>query len=244
MATMKVQEKTCVEVRGARKTPDWSKAVTFSQGQPPVLPLICQNIHTGQVLMLGYVSEQAWEQTLTSGHAVFWSRSRGVLWRKGETSGNTLKVHKIYVDCDADTLLALVEPQGPTCHRESSTCFDATLSDGGFDEVDVGWSVLGRLYQTLCQRALGADQDSYTHKLLRAGVDRILRKLGEECTETLLAAKNLTITGSADEFHNESADLLYHWLVALVALKQSPEQVLAVLKSREGGPRRAEVEKV
>lgn len=244
MEKLQGEKQSSVEVSGARSAPDWSKAVVFAQGQPPVLPMICQHLHTAQVLMLGYVSQEAWERTLSSGEAVFWSRSRGDLWKKGETSGHVLKVHKIYLDCDADTLLAIVEPQGPACHRKSPTCFDASLDGGGFAEVDVGWSVLGRLYQTLLGRASGRDGESYTHRLLQAGVDRILRKLGEECTETILAAKNLTITAKAEEFHSESADLLYHWLVSLVALKQSPEKVLAVLKSREGGPRRVEVEKL
>ena len=159
-------------------------------------------------------------------------------------AGKTLVVRKIYIDCDADTLLALVDPQGPTCHRQSETCFDPERKESGFESVDVGWSVLSRLHATIVARQEGADPESYSHKLLKAGIDRVLRKLGEECTETILAAKNATITGLSDEFKSESADLLYHWLVALVALKESPESVLAVLKSREGGPRRRDAEKL
>jgi phosphoribosyl-ATP pyrophosphohydrolase/phosphoribosyl-AMP cyclohydrolase len=233
-----------VEVSGACLAPDWSKAVAHGPGQPAVLPMVCQNQKTGQVLMLGYVSEEAWQQTLISGEVVFWSRSQEKLWKKGATSGNTLVVRKIYIDCDADTLLALVDPQGPTCHRQSETCFDPERKESGFESVDVGWSVLSRLHATIVARQEGADPESYSHKLLKAGIDRVLRKLGEECTETILAAKNATITGLSDEFKSESADLLYHWLVALVALKESPESVLAVLKSREGGPRRRDAEKL
>ena len=233
-----------VEVSGACLSPDWSKAVVHVAGQPAVLPLVCQNQKTGQVLMLGYVSEEAWQKTLASGEVVFWSRSQGKLWRKGATSGNTLTVRKVYIDCDADTLLALVEPHGPICHRQSETCFDPVEREHGFESVDVGWSVLARLHTTVVARMAGSDPKSYTHKLLKAGIDRILRKLGEECTETILAAKNATITGVTDEFNSESADLLYHWMVALVALNETPERVLEVLKSREGGPRRRAVEKL
>lgn len=238
------QSLPAIEIRGAHSAPDWSQAVVHGEGQPAVLPLICQCFRTGQVLMLGYVSEESWQKTLACGDVVFWSRSRQKLWKKGETSGHTLKVKSVFVDCDADALLAVVEPQGPTCHRHSNTCFDSVKVNGEFEEVDVGWSVLGKVHQTLEQRSQGHDPESYTYKLLQAGSDRVLRKLGEECTETILAAKNLTITGNADEFLNESADLVYHWLVALVALQISPHDVLEVLKSRVGAPRRSVGEKI
>ena len=232
-----------LQLEGAQSVPDWSKAVAFAADQPRVLPLMCQDIDSGQVLMLGYVSEVALEETLRTGEAVFWSRSRNALWRKGETSGNVLKIRRLLLDCDGDALLALVEPQGPACHRNSATCFDAEHAQGEFIETDVGWSVLARLQRTLELRARGDDPESYTFKLLNAGLDRVLRKLGEECTEALLAAKNSTITGNADEFVSESADLLYHWLVSLVALKVAPERVLEVLKGRMGAPRRVAGEK-
>lgn len=232
------------DVPERKPQPDWSKAVAHAPGQPPLLPMVCQNALTGQVLMLGYVNEEAWEHTLELQEVVFWSRSQGKLWRKGETSGHTLKLKAVRLDCDADTILALVEPQGPTCHRHSTTCFDLEKSEGGFENLDVGWSVASRLYSTILARASGDDPESYSYKLLQAGPDRVLKKLGEECTETLIAAKNATITGNAEEFCAESADLLYHWLVTLVTLGQTPEQVFAVLKSREGGPRRGEVKKI
>ncbi|MBM3381916.1 MAG: bifunctional phosphoribosyl-AMP cyclohydrolase/phosphoribosyl-ATP diphosphatase HisIE [Betaproteobacteria bacterium] len=233
-----------VEVRGAHAEPDWSKAVAQGDGQPPVLPLVCQSFRTGQVLMLGYVSAEAWQQTLQSGEVVFWSRSRAKLWKKGETSGHFLKVKSLFVDCDADTILALVDPQGPTCHRNSETCFDEEREQGGFEGVAPAWGVLAQVHATLVQRAHGSDPESYTYKLMQAGADRVLRKLGEECTEAILAAKNLTITGDADEFVSESADLLYHWLVSLVALKVEPEQVLQKLRSRIGASRRVAGEKI
>jgi len=224
--------------------PDWGKAVVFSAEQPALLPLVCQNVGTGQVLMVGYVSKEAWEQTQSSGEVVFWSRSKGRLWKKGESSGHTLKVRRLLVDCDADALLALVEPQGPTCHRQSETCFDPETAEGGFESVEWPAAVLARVFATIQKRAAGEDPDSYTQKLLSAGIDRVLRKLGEECTEAILAAKNLTITEQKDEFCSESADLIYHWLVTLAALKITPDEVWAVLKSREGGPRRVQVDKV
>lgn len=232
-----------VQLEGAKAQPDWSKAVRFAPDQPPVLPLICQDISTGQVLMQGYVSEQALAESLGSGEVVFWSRSRARLWKKGETSGHVLKLQRVLIDCDGDALLALVKPQGPVCHRHSATCFDAETA-AGFAETDVGWSVVARLFETICRRAEGTESESYSYKILSAGLDRVLRKLGEECTETIIAGKNSTITGSADEFCSESADLLFHWLLALKALGKKPQDVLEVLKSREGGPRRVVVDKV
>jgi phosphoribosyl-ATP pyrophosphohydrolase/phosphoribosyl-AMP cyclohydrolase len=233
-----------VEVRGAHAQPDWGKAVVQVEGQPPVLPLVCQCFRTHQVLMLGYVSQESWHQTVQTGEVVFWSRSRGKLWKKGETSGHVLKVKSLHVDCDADAILALVDPHGPTCHRNTQTCFDEKNQSGGFESVDLGWGTLAQLHGSLEKRAQGGEPESYTYKLLQAGPDRVLRKLGEECTEAILAAKNLTITGNADEFVSESADLLYHWLVSLVALKVAPERVLEVLKGRMGAPRRVAGEKI
>jgi phosphoribosyl-ATP pyrophosphohydrolase/phosphoribosyl-AMP cyclohydrolase len=233
-----------LKIEGACTSPDWSKAISFAPEQPPVLPMICQDKDTAQVLMLGYVTEETLTETLNSGLAVFWSRSRASRWQKGETSGNVLRISRILTDCDADCLLAMVEPQGPACHRNSVTCFDGQQTQGEFSETDVGWSALARLQRTLESRAGGADPESYTYKLMNAGIDRVLRKLGEECTETILAAKNSTITGSADEFLSESADLLYHWLVAVNALKRHPAEILEVLRSREGGPRRVPAQKI
>lgn len=225
-------------------TPDWSKATRFEGGDECLLPMICQHMHTGQVLMLGYVNKAAFEKTLELEEAVFWSRSRKKLWRKGETSGNRLLVRKVMLDCDSDTILALVEPLGPACHRDSATCFDEALASGGFAQTDVGWSVAARLFLFIEQRARGEDTKSYTYQLLNAGVDRVLRKLGEECTETLIAAKNSTITGDVSEYLEESADLLYHWLVSVAALGVRPEDVLDVLKAREGAQRRGPETKV
>ncbi|MEN9826840.1 MAG: hypothetical protein RI953_2585 [Pseudomonadota bacterium] len=230
-------------LEGAMPLPDWSKAVRFAPEQPPVLPMICQDVSTGQVLMQGYVSEAALGETLQTGEVVFWSRSRAQLWKKGETSGHVLKLQRVLIDCDGDALLALVKPLGPVCHRHSTTCFDAETKDG-FAETDAGWSVVARLFETICQRAEGNDPESYSYKILNAGLDRVLRKLGEECTEAIIAGKNSTITGNADEFCSESADLLYHWLLALKALGKEPRDVFEVLKSREGGPRRGVVDKV
>lgn len=224
--------------------PDWSKATRTIDGGQPLLPMICQHIHTGQVLMLGYVNEEAWQSTLQLGEAVFWSRSRNCLWHKGETSGNRMLIRDILVDCDGDTLLALVEPLGPACHRNSETCFDTVAAAGQFSHTDVGWSVVARLFQVIQKRAGGEDPESYTYKLLNAGLDRVLRKLGEECTEAIIAAKNSTITVNANEFTEESADLLYHWLVSLAALGVQPDDVFKVLKRREGAERRGNIKRV
>jgi phosphoribosyl-AMP cyclohydrolase / phosphoribosyl-ATP pyrophosphohydrolase len=206
--------------------------------------MICQNASTGQVLMLGYVNQNAWLRTLELGEAVFWSRSRNALWHKGATSGHRLIIKEVRADCDADTLLAFVEPVGPACHRLSETCFDEEQQAGIFSHTDVGWSVVARLFQTIETRARGSDPESYTFKLLDAGLDRVLRKLGEECTEAIIAAKNSTITGDVREYLEESADLLFHWLVSLAALKLKPADVLSVLLKREGAQRRGPSKRV
>jgi phosphoribosyl-AMP cyclohydrolase / phosphoribosyl-ATP pyrophosphohydrolase len=213
--------------------PDWSRAVRFESGSEALLPVICQHADTGQVLMLGYMNQQAWQRSLELGEVVFWSRSRKALWHKGETSGNRMHVKEFRTDCDADTILALVIPCGPACHRLSETCFDEELSAGSFARSDVGWSPVARLFQVIQDRSQGTEPESYTFKLLSAGLDRVLRKLGEECTEAIIAAKNITITGDSREYLEESADLLYHWLVSLAALGLEPQAVFEVLKNRE-----------
>ncbi|MEY2988341.1 MAG: hypothetical protein RJB13_1862 [Pseudomonadota bacterium] len=224
--------------------PDWSKAARYEGCSETLLPMICQHVSTGQVLMLGYVNQEAWQRTLELGEAVFWSRSRNALWHKGSTSGHRLIVKDIHSDCDADTLLAFVEPLGPACHRLSETCFDEQIDLDSFSRTDVGWSVVARLFQVIEAKAQGGEPESYTFKLLSAGLDRVLRKMGEECTEAIIAAKNITITGNADEYLEESADFLFHWLVSLAALKLEPKDVIEKLKKREGADRRGNVKKI
>jgi phosphoribosyl-ATP pyrophosphohydrolase/phosphoribosyl-AMP cyclohydrolase len=190
---------------------DWQK----SGG---LVPAIVQDATTGRVLMLGYMNRDAYERTLSVGEAVFYSRSRERLWRKGETSGNTLKVTEIRADCDGDTLLVRAEPAGPTCHRGTVTCFGEELSATLLDDLEA--VIDGRLAQR--------PEESYVAKLAAAGVARAAQKVGEEGVETALAA----VTRDDDGLAEESADLVFHLLVLLRIRGLSLEDLLAKLAAR------------
>lgn len=208
-----------------------------------LIPLVAQDASTGQVLMQGYVSRAALERTCDEGSVVFHSRSKGRLWKKGETSGATLTVVDLYFDCDTDAVLALVEPQGPTCHRGTTTCFDkqdaVAVGDAvGKTEVLPPFVMLGKLARTIAARSNAGEPESYTRKLLEAGLDRVAKKVGEECTEVILAAKNAQAQGDTCEFVNESADLIYHWLVMCESLGVEWQDVARTLQARIDAPRR------
>ena len=190
---------------------DWAK----SDG---LVPAIVQDATTGRVLMLGYMNRDAYERTLSVGEAVFFSRSRQRLWRKGETSGNTLKVTEIRADCDGDTLLVRAEPAGPTCHRGTVTCFGEELSATLLDDLQ---SVIdGRLAQR--------PEESYVAKLAAAGIARAAQKVGEEGVETALAA----VTRDDEGLAEEAADLVFHLLVLLRIRGLAVEDLLARLADR------------
>jgi phosphoribosyl-ATP pyrophosphohydrolase/phosphoribosyl-AMP cyclohydrolase len=195
----------------ATETIDWQK----SGG---LVPAIVQDATTGRALMLGYMSRDAYEHTLALGEAVFFSRSRQALWRKGETSGNTLKVVEIRCDCDGDTLLVRAEPNGPTCHRGIVSCFGEELPATLLDELE------GVIDGRLAQRP----EDSYVAKLAAAGVARAAQKVGEEGVETALAA----VTRDDDGLAEEAADLVFHLLVLLRIRGLHLEDLLAKLADR------------
>jgi phosphoribosyl-ATP pyrophosphohydrolase/phosphoribosyl-AMP cyclohydrolase len=178
-------------------------ALDFDRGGG-LLPVVVQDAATGQVLMLGFANRLALERTLATGQVHFWSRSRGELWRKGETSGNTLALVSLHSDCDGDAVLARVTPAGPTCHTLETTCFG--------DGTDVPAGTLARLDATLASRAEERPDGSYTVKLLDDQNLR-LKKLGEEAAELVAALA----TGDAARATEEAADLVYHLLVALRA---------------------------
>ncbi len=180
-------------------------------------PAIVQDAATLQVLMLAYMDAAALAETVASGEATFFSRSRGERWRKGETSGHRLKVLSINADCDGDTILLSVEPQGPACHLGTASCFGEAVAPG------VGRLAL--LERTIAARAHG---DGYTARLLAAGVRRVAQKVGEEGVETALAGA----AGDAHELCEEAADLLYHLLALLKARGLRLEDVMTVLKKR------------
>jgi phosphoribosyl-ATP pyrophosphohydrolase/phosphoribosyl-AMP cyclohydrolase len=185
-----------------------------------LLPAIVQDSATGQVLMLGYMNEEALRATLESGLATFYSRSKARLWQKGETSGNCLTVRTIFADCDQDALLILAEPTGPTCHLGTPSCFSSEGAGG------VGFLV--RLQQIVHDRAGANREESYTARLLNEGTARVAQKIGEEGVEVALAA----VTGDAEACIEETADLVYHLTVLMEARGFGWEEVAARLRTR------------
>jgi phosphoribosyl-AMP cyclohydrolase / phosphoribosyl-ATP pyrophosphohydrolase len=190
---------------------DWTKG-------GGLLPAIVQHALTGQVLMLAYMNRESFAETIACGEAVFFSRSRDRLWRKGESSGHVLKVTEIRKDCDADTLLVRAFPAGPTCHLGTRSCF-------GFA---VPATVLEDIEAVIASRLAENPDGSYVAKLAAAGPLRVAQKLGEEGVETALAA----VSGNDDELVAESADLLFHLLVLLQFRGLSLEAVLEQLAAR------------
>lgn len=189
-----------------------------------LLPAIVQDAFDGRVLMQAYMNREALQHSLDTGRVTFWSRSREALWTKGETSGNTLALTAMHADCDLDCLLVLATPDGPTCHRNTDSCFDndnAVIPDLAF---------LASLERLVKDRAEQLPQGSYTTELFTAGVKRIAQKVGEEGVETALAA----VAGDDEELVNESADLLFHLLVLLRARETSLSDVVSTLQSRHG----------
>lgn len=192
---------------------DWKK-------NAGLVPAIVQDAATLQVLMLGYMNAAALKKTLRTKRVTFFSRSRNRLWVKGETSGNFLHLVGVTVDCDQDTLLIAARPDGPTCHRGTTSCF----GDGGASGV----GFLAQLERTINARIKGGDKKSYTVRLAREGVARVAQKVGEEGVETALAA----LRAGKVEFAGEAADLLYHLIVLLRVRKLSLADALTVLEQR------------
>ena len=184
-----------------------------------LLPAAVQDRCSGRLLMLGYMNKDALAATLESGFVTFYSRSKQRLWQKGETSGNRLRLSAVHEDCDADSLLVLADPEGPTCHLGTSSCF------GGEPDTP-GW--LAELSTIVSRRAQSDDASSYTRKLLEAGVARIAQKIGEEGVEVSLAAVSRDAAGCVEE----TADLLYHLAVLMEAKGFGWHDVIVVLKDR------------
>ncbi len=196
-----------------------ASTVDFDKGGG-LICVVAQDRLTLQVLMVAWMDRAALEETLASGEATFFSRSRQARWRKGETSGNTLRVTDIVADCDGDTLLLSVEPAGPACHRGATSCFG--------DEVAPGIGRLGALERTVTARASAPPAESYTAKLIGEGIKRAAQKVGEEGVETALAGA----AGDDAELCNEAADLLYHLAILLKARGLSFTDVTDVLAAR------------
>jgi len=191
-----------------------------------LVPGIVQHARSGRVLMVAYLNEESLELTRETGEVHFWSRSRREIWRKGATSGNTMDVERISTDCDGDALLIQVIPAGPACHTGAASCFDDS------EEVQEPL-VPPELWSVIAARAADRPEGSYTVALLEGGVDAVGRKLTEEATEVLLAAKDHAAgTGPVDRVAEEAADLVYHLLVLLAERGLSPADVAGVLRER------------
>ncbi len=196
-------------------------------GADGLLPVVVQHHRSGKVLMVGFANQEAVQRTLASRQAWFFSRSRQRLWQKGETSGNVLDLTGVRVDCDADALIYLCEPHGPTCHTGAPSCFYRSLdgAEGGETNGDAAFE----LAETIRARKESGDpSSSYVARLLSEGVDRVARKVGEEATEVVIAAKN----ADPDEVAREVADLWFHPYVLLAPQGVPPEAVWDVLRSR------------
>lgn len=183
-----------------------------------LVPVIIQDNATMLVLMLGYMNEEAYTKTQQEQKVTFFSRSKNRLWTKGETSGNFLLVNEIRMDCDNDTILIKATPQGPTCHKGSTTCFNEETSKG----------FLYQLQNTISERIDSDEENSYTNKLFKRGINKVAQKVGEEAVELVIEAKD----NNDELFKNEAADLLYHFLVLLKAKNITFEEIEGVLQSR------------
>lgn len=193
------------------------KPIDFDKGNG-LVPVIIQDANTLQVLMLGYLNEEAYQKTQTEKRVIFYSRSKNRLWTKGEESGNFLNVVDIQLDCDSDTLLIKAIPNGPTCHTGSTSCFKEETAKG----------FLYQLESTIQQRIDENTEDSYTNKLFRRGINKVAQKVGEEAVELVIEAKD----DNANLFKNEAADLLYHLLILLKAKGTNLKEIEEVLKGR------------
>jgi phosphoribosyl-AMP cyclohydrolase / phosphoribosyl-ATP pyrophosphohydrolase len=194
-------------------------------GDDGLAPAIVQDARSGRVLTLAWLNRESLERTLAEGETWFWSRSREELWHKGATSGNTQAVRSVRLDCDGDAVTILVDPAGPACHTGDETCFHRPLS--GHDPE--AFAAIDDLTRVIADRAKEADpESSYTARLLAKGIDTVCKKVGEEATEVVLAAKGDEHEGVA----RESADLLYHLAVLWQATGVDFSEVVAVLESR------------
>jgi len=192
--------------------------IDFNKGSG-LIPVVIQDHDTLQVLMLGYMNEEAFMKTKKERIVTFFSRSKKRLWTKGETSGNTLIVKSIFIDCDNDTLLIKAQPHGPTCHKGNTTCFDENTSKG----------FLYKLESIIDKRIEQDVKASYTNRLFKEGINKVAQKVGEEAVELIIEAKDDNI----DLFKNEAADLMYHLLILLRSKDITLEQVELILRNRQ-----------
>jgi phosphoribosyl-ATP pyrophosphohydrolase/phosphoribosyl-AMP cyclohydrolase len=194
--------------------------IDFAKGDGMV-PAIIQDANTLQVLMLGYMNQEAYEKTCIEKKVTFFSRTKNRLWTKGEESGNFLNVVSMRLDCDRDTLLIQAIPQGPTCHLGTQTCWAG--------EENTRFGILAELENTISERLkAGSSEKSYVASLKEKGIEKIAQKVGEEAVETVIEA----LRSNDELFLNESADLLFHYLILLQAKGKNLDDVLKILEER------------
>lgn len=224
-----------------RQPPEWSgieaKALIedLNWNEQGLIPAIVQDASSKQVLMMAYMSPESLKQSCDCGETVFWSRSREEIWHKGATSGNTQRIVSMAADCDKDTLLIQVAPSGPACHTGSTSCFYATM--GGVQpavESQDRLAMLSALEETIAKRKKERPEGAYTTYLFDKGIDKILKKIGEESAEIIIAAKGT----DQQELIGETSDLLFHLLVLLNTAEISLDDIMAELERRHAGPRR------
>ena len=199
-----------------------------------LVPAIVQDAISKEVLTLAYMNAESYEKTLQTGETWFYSRSRQELWHKGATSGNTQKVVAVRYDCDADAVLVLVDPQGPACHNGTYTCFTGEVSGAAAPANGARFAILSKLEALIASREVERPEGAYTTYLFDKGVDKILKKVGEEAGEVIIAAKNR----SAEELRYEASDLLFHLMVLLREQKLPFDEVLGELERRHLAPKK------
>lgn len=197
-----------------------------------LVPAIAQDADTGQVLMLGYMNPGSLKRTIEGEQVWFYSRSREDLWHKGEISGNYLNLKEAWLDCDGDTLLLKVKPDGPACHTGETSCFYTPMEQlpDEYEVTETGPGILSELFAVIQDRQRDPPEGSYTAKLLQEGMGRIAQKVIEEAGETAIAA----VQDNKEDLPKEVADLLYHTLVLLAASGVTPNQVWEELRNRRG----------
>lgn len=210
-------------------------AIPFSEfklNSDGLIPCIAQDYRTGEVLMMAYMNEDSYNKTLQTGLMTYWTRSRQRLWTKGEESGHFQKVISLTIDCDKDTILAKVDQTGPACHTGNPTCFFTPLTESteatDADKKDI-YKVLQDVYSVIADRKINPREGSYTNYLFDKGIDKILKKVGEECTEIVIASKN----PDPKEIKYEIADFLYHAMVLMVERGVTWEEIAEELANRE-----------
>lgn len=214
-----------------------TKGIKFNENG--LVPVVVQDAESGQVLMVAYANKESLEKTLSTKRTHFWSRSRKKLWAKGEESGNIQSVKEIFLDCDKDTILLLVNQNGVACHTGKRTCFFETIDGRQENAPGFGTSRTGKaleeVYGVIEDRQQNPREGSYVSDLFKSGLDRILKKIGEEAGETIIAAKN----ENRKEIVYEMADLWFHSMVALAYFGISPEDIYKELGKRFGKPKEA-----